>query len=177
MCRTHPLREGLWAQWITALYQDGRQADALQAYQDLRHTLDEELGIAPSVTLRRLETMVLTQDPQLLPQAAVASRATATVPKPLDVADKVALAGRDLELRTITAAWSVACDGRSGTALVSGEAGIGKSRLLREVGRSVRQSGGIVLQGRCDAELAIPFQAFVECLSRGRRGLPRPPAG
>ncbi len=64
------------------------------------------------------------------------------------------------------AAWSTACDGRSGTLLVSGEAGIGKSRLLREVGRSVRQSGGIVLQGRCDAELAIPFQAFVECLSQ-----------
>ena len=166
LCQGHPLREGLWAQRVTALYQAGRQAEALQAYRDLRRALGEELGIAPSTAFRQLEAMVLAQDPLLQPQFGVSPRATAILPAPLNTAEKVALAGRDVELRAMTAAWTAACDGSSGTALVSGEAGIGKSRLLREVARSVRRTEGIVLQGRCDADLAIPCQAFVECLSQ-----------
>ncbi|MGY1761411.1 FxSxx-COOH system tetratricopeptide repeat protein [Geodermatophilus sp. SYSU D00779] len=73
LCRTQPLRERLWAHRITALYRCGRQADALGAYQQLRATLADELGIDPSPELRRLETAVLTQDPSLagggVPQA------------------------------------------------------------------------------------------------------------
>jgi DNA-binding SARP family transcriptional activator len=65
LCRTQPLRERLWAHRITALYRCGRQADALGAYQQLRATLADELGIDPSPELRRLETAVLTQDPSL----------------------------------------------------------------------------------------------------------------
>jgi predicted ATPase/DNA-binding SARP family transcriptional activator len=58
----HPLREGLWAKLITALYACGRQADALQAYQRLRKLLAEELGISPSPELVALEAAVLRQE-------------------------------------------------------------------------------------------------------------------
>ena len=59
----HPYRERLRAQLMLALYRCDRQADALQAYQDARTTLVEELGIEPGERLRELEQAVLAQDP------------------------------------------------------------------------------------------------------------------
>ncbi|MFI1886886.1 AfsR/SARP family transcriptional regulator [Streptomyces jumonjinensis] len=62
----NPLREGLRATLMTALYRAGRQADALAAYRAARATLDEELGIEPCAELRRLHQAVLTGHPSLL---------------------------------------------------------------------------------------------------------------
>jgi DNA-binding SARP family transcriptional activator/class 3 adenylate cyclase len=61
----HPLRERLRGQLMLALYRAGRQADALDAYQAAHHTLDEQLGIAPSPALQRLQREILAQDPAL----------------------------------------------------------------------------------------------------------------
>ena len=61
----HPYRERLRAQLMLALYRCDRQADALQAYQDARTILVEELGIEPGERLRELEHAVLAQDPVL----------------------------------------------------------------------------------------------------------------
>jgi DNA-binding SARP family transcriptional activator len=65
LIRRHPLREHLHGQLMLALYRSGRQADALGAYRDARHTLVDELGIEPSVRLQRLEQAILAQDPAL----------------------------------------------------------------------------------------------------------------
>ena len=63
-------------------------------------------------------------------------------------------------------AWTaVSSRGDSGVLLVSGEAGIGKSRLVRELAREAYLRGVVVLHGRCDEDLAIPYRPFVECLS------------
>ena len=59
----HPYRERLRAQLMLALYRSERQADALQAYQDARRDLVEDLGIEPGDRLRELEQAVLAQDP------------------------------------------------------------------------------------------------------------------
>jgi DNA-binding SARP family transcriptional activator len=61
----HPYREGLRAQLMLALYRSDRQADALQAFQDARRQLVEELGIEPGERLRELERAILAQDPAL----------------------------------------------------------------------------------------------------------------
>ena len=61
----HPYREHLRAQLMLALYRADRQADALQAYQNARRQLVEELGIEPGSRLRKLEAAVLAQDDSL----------------------------------------------------------------------------------------------------------------
>jgi DNA-binding SARP family transcriptional activator len=66
----HPLREGLWAQLMLALYRSDRQADALRTYAGLRRHLGEELGIEPSKELVRLEEAILRQQPELDWQAS-----------------------------------------------------------------------------------------------------------
>jgi len=65
LVRQHPLREGLHAHLMLALYRSGRQSDALAAYRDLRSVLDDELGIEPSPPLQELNTRILQQDPTL----------------------------------------------------------------------------------------------------------------
>lgn len=61
----YPLHENLHAQAMIALYRSGRQAQALDLYQGLRRRFDRELGLAPSLRLRRLQQAVLTGDPAL----------------------------------------------------------------------------------------------------------------
>jgi DNA-binding NarL/FixJ family response regulator/DNA-binding SARP family transcriptional activator/class 3 adenylate cyclase len=61
----YPYRERLRAQLMLALYRCERQADALQAYQDARRQLVEELGIEPDERLRELERAILAQEPVL----------------------------------------------------------------------------------------------------------------
>ncbi len=65
LVREHPLRERLRAQYMLALYRSGRQAEALDAYQDAREALVEELGIEPGRVLRELQQAILQQDPVL----------------------------------------------------------------------------------------------------------------
>ncbi|MGO9080416.1 MAG: AfsR/SARP family transcriptional regulator [Streptosporangiaceae bacterium] len=62
----YPLREHLHAQLMLGLYRDGRQADALAAYQDVRRILADELGIDPGPELRHLHQQILAGDPELL---------------------------------------------------------------------------------------------------------------
>jgi len=73
LVREHPLREGLRAQLMLALYRSGRQAEALAAYQHARRTLAEELGLEPGRTLQELERAILRQDAQLDPPARAAA--------------------------------------------------------------------------------------------------------
>jgi DNA-binding SARP family transcriptional activator len=69
----NPFRERLRGQLMLALYRAGRQADALDAYQQARRTLSDELGLEPGDELKQLERRILDHDPTLL----VARRAPA----------------------------------------------------------------------------------------------------
>jgi DNA-binding SARP family transcriptional activator len=61
----HPTRERLVGLLMTALYQVGRQVDALRLYQDTRHVLAAEYGVEPGHELGRLHTRLLRHE--LLP--------------------------------------------------------------------------------------------------------------
>jgi DNA-binding SARP family transcriptional activator len=78
-----PLRERPRAQLMLALYRSGRQADALELYRQTRETLNEELGIEPSLELQELERRMLQHDPTLERARTPATPADDSAPVPL----------------------------------------------------------------------------------------------
>lgn len=68
----YPLREGLHARYMKVLYALGRHAEALAAYEQLRQTLADLLGVDPSPELAKLHVAMLRQDPDLPSLAAAA---------------------------------------------------------------------------------------------------------
>ncbi|OKJ94665.1 MULTISPECIES: AfsR/SARP family transcriptional regulator [unclassified Streptomyces] len=70
----HPMHENFCAQLMTALHRAGGSWRALEAYQRLRGTLSDELGLDPSPKLQRLHQAVLSADPALDFEVAVAAR-------------------------------------------------------------------------------------------------------
>jgi DNA-binding CsgD family transcriptional regulator/tetratricopeptide (TPR) repeat protein len=74
------------------------------------------------------------------------------------------LVGRHDELARLTALWQRARRGRMVLALVTGEAGIGKSRLVAELAVSAHRGGGRVLWGACLDGAQAPYQPFVQAI-------------
>ena len=70
LTRQNPHRERLRSQLMLALYRSGRQAEALEAFQDLRRALVDEIGIEPSRQIRDFHQAILQQDPLLDRSAA-----------------------------------------------------------------------------------------------------------
>jgi len=157
----HPYRERLRGQLMLALYRSDRQADALQAYQDARRTLVEELGIEPGEWLRELERRILAQDPGL----QLAAEKVPAVAGPTGDAARTAFVGRDSELAELVAGLDDAFSGRGRLFLVAGEPGIGKSRLAEELIADARGRGARVLVGRCwEAGGAPAYWPWVQSL-------------
>ena len=139
----YPYRERLRAQLMLTLYRCERQADALQAYQDARKTLVEDLGIEPGERLRDLERAILAQDPDL----AVAAPETAEPgPRRLPLPPTRTL-GRDSDREEVRALLR-----RGDVRLVTliGAGGVGKTRLALEVARRLEPE----LRGRRMVRLA-----------------------
>jgi DNA-binding SARP family transcriptional activator len=67
----HPLNEWFSEKLISALSHAGRRSEALQAYQKLRHTLNEELGLEPGPELQRLHHEVLAAGYALVEESSV----------------------------------------------------------------------------------------------------------
>ncbi|HEV3363483.1 MAG TPA: AAA family ATPase, partial [Acidimicrobiia bacterium] len=72
--------------------------------------------------------------------------------------------GRDAELERLDQLWKEAVAGERRVALLAGEPGVGKTRLAAELTNRVHEDGHTVLAGRCDEDLGVPYQPFVEAL-------------
>jgi DNA-binding SARP family transcriptional activator len=132
----NPFRERLWGQLMLALYRGGRQADALEAFQEARRVLADELGLEPGPELRRLQEAILADDPAIAAVPAVPRR-RGNLP-----ALSTSFVGREDELGQVTA---LLHDHRLVT--LAGPPGVGKSRLAVETARSLERefSDGIWL--------------------------------
>jgi DNA-binding SARP family transcriptional activator/tetratricopeptide (TPR) repeat protein len=142
-----PLRERLWSLLMSALARGGRRADALRAYQRARRTLVDQLGIEPGPELRDLQQAVLHQHDDVAPGTG-----------PRAPAEREPLAGRNVELAAMTAFVAEP----AGLLLLSGEPGIGKTRLLEE---AQARFPGVVVSGRAyEAERGRPYGPWVDAL-------------
>ncbi len=87
------------------------------------------------------------------------------LPSRLGIGAERLVVGRDAELERLERARKAvfAGEGRR-VVLLSGEPGIGKTTLVAHVARLAHDEGATVLYGRCDDELRVPYQPFVEAL-------------
>ncbi|MFJ9905823.1 BTAD domain-containing putative transcriptional regulator [Streptomyces sp. NPDC101152] len=169
----HPLDERLAGQFILALYRCGRPADALGHYQRTRSLLAEELGCDPGLPLRQLHQRILTADPSLNAPAVRREPGPTLVPAPLPAASAPRqrqartgsrFIGRAAELEVLDRAIEDTMAGAPGVVEIVGEPGIGKTRLLGELGERARRHGFVTLDGRSLEFDRAPYGVFVDAL-------------
>ncbi len=137
----------------------GNRAAAVRAYHRFAEVLQRELAVAPGEAIgavyQQLRAGTLDRDEG---QRHVQSE------DPAPVAESP-FVGRDLELNQLNDAWNAAREGRAHLVLVTGEPGIGKTRLAQELGRRVRAEGHVVASARAyEAAGRLPWGPVVDLL-------------
>jgi DNA-binding SARP family transcriptional activator len=160
-----PLRESAHRARMAAHAAAGNRGEALLAYQRLRRVLADELGVDPDAETEAAYLELLGPAPPSRPAGAAGAVGAANAPEAgSGVATPAPFVGRDAELAVLGAAWDRAAGGARHVVVLTGEAGIGKTRLATEAARRVSAQGGLVLFGRCDEEAIVPYQPIVEAL-------------
>lgn len=132
----HPYRQRPVGQLMHALHLDGRTAEALEVFGQVRERLAEDLGISPTEQLSRLHSAVLRDDPSLRPRAAgpVEPQVLRVRPAQLPAAGS-RFVGRSAELIRLDS-----CASGSRIAVISGPGGVGKSALAFQWGHGNRDA-------------------------------------
>src|SRR5262245_24010107 len=151
-----PFRESAWIVKLRALADIGRRVEALRAFHEYRTRLAEETGLTPSPQLVALERALL--DAEAVPLADSGDRPT-RMPAPAEVSVETgipwigpvranrSLVGREREAARLDEALDAALAGSARLVILTGEAGIGKTRLLDEVVQRATRRGFDVLRG------------------------------
>ncbi|WP_405060775.1 LuxR C-terminal-related transcriptional regulator [Kribbella sp. NBC_01505] len=163
LAQEYPLRERFRELQMLALYRAGQHAAALEVFRDTRARLVDELGIEPGAELQRLQTQILTQDPELNCTAAEPLR---RLPEWVTerLGQETVFVARQHELEQLRGLIDKLRAGQGGTAWIEGFT-LGKSELL--------------LQALKDADCQIgwaegvegskPFQLLTDCLGSEAR--------
>ncbi|MCX4966936.1 AAA family ATPase [Streptomyces sp. NBC_00654] len=173
-----PLRETSWALLMRALYAAGRPAQSLREYERFRALLARELGLDPSPGLRDLHMAVLRHDADILGPVlgAPGPHRLTTAPSP-PVPTGPPLVGRAEETAQLDGLLRAVVAGGTQWAVVSGEAGSGKTRLLDELAARAAEAGLRVVRVRggrsgADGQGAAPSCPVVRLLDELRRREP-----
>lgn len=118
----HPLRERLRGLLMTALYRDGRRAEALRLFHEARALMVAELGVEPGPDLQRLHRELLTEPRPAPPRAATPVSRNHL---PRDVPE---FTGRGAELSRLCA-WTERDSGVLPVWWLDGPTGVGKTAL------------------------------------------------
>jgi predicted ATPase len=147
-----PLHEPAHQAYLRLLGRLHRYGEALAHYEYLRTLMQSELGAEPLA------------DTRLIAQAIARERGLATTQAVM--VEQMPFVGRSAERAAALAAVESMLQGQGAILAIEGEAGIGKSRLLREIATGVRWRGAILLQGATsETPSASPFSPLVDALS------------
>ncbi|QLQ04650.1 MAG: AAA family ATPase [Anaerolineae bacterium] len=170
-----PLHEPAHCQLMRLYAWAGQRQAALRQYADCVRLLEQELGLPPQASTTGLYTAIkenwlLRQEPDSRPEAAAEAGAISALPRaacgcgvPATAAyasfGRIArgqMVGREHEWATAVALYQRA-GGEGQALLISGEPGIGKTRLARELAGLAQAAGAVVLVDGCHAEGGPPY--------------------
>lgn len=154
LLRNDPLHEATYRRLMRLHSRGGERARALRVYHTCASVLDRELGVEPGALTRQAyaDLVALESAPAATPQAPATSFGAPLV-------------GRHAEWERSLAAWQEAAAGHTLLLLVTGEAGLGKTRLVEELERWCGHQGTATARTRAyAAEGRLAYGPVVEWL-------------
>jgi DNA-binding SARP family transcriptional activator len=189
LCHEYPLRDRTCWLRMLALHRAGRSTEALQVFRDHASRLDEELGLDVGTELATLHTAILRHDPGLAAwprQPGWTGAEQLTIPASPGKPDVPAvepestLIGRTAESELIAGMFEQVRGGASRWLVLTGPAGIGKTRLAEECDRHTLAAGGRPIWARCleddGAPAWWPIRQLLRQLGVDADGILVPPA-
>jgi len=141
LLRHDPLHEVAYRHLMRLYAVSGDRVAALRTYHTCTTVLERELGVAPSHATREVYERLVQADSTSLEKQVSTTTLLATVP----------LVGRQREWAQLQSAWHKAVNGQPHLVLLSGEAGIGKTRLAEELQTWVGRQGMLTAEAHCYA--------------------------
>jgi DNA-binding SARP family transcriptional activator len=150
-----PLSEEAHRELMRLCVLTGRRARALAQFEELENLLQAELGVEPLEETRALYESILVDSTEEPPAEE------GEVIGPL-----IPLVGRGDPYVFLREVWQRVLDGEAHLTLITGEAGIGKTRLIKSfLDAGTAQRRALVLKGRCyELESPVAFQPFAEVI-------------
>ncbi|HHY55567.1 MAG TPA: AAA family ATPase [Chloroflexi bacterium] len=158
--RADPLHEAAYRQLMQLHLELDDRAAALRVYHTCATTLRNELGVDPAPATQALYLQVLTVDEEVAAPAGQVAAPSISATTPV----AAALVGRQAEWEALTRAWQATTAGRAHLVLISGEAGIGKTRLAEELLAWVERQGTPVALARGYAGGSLAYAPVTEWL-------------
>ncbi|PKO14423.1 MAG: hypothetical protein CVU39_14305 [Chloroflexi bacterium HGW-Chloroflexi-10] len=155
-----PFREDTIRQLMAIRYEAGDRAGALAEFDRFAGQLKKEMGVSPMPETLGLHETILRygQIPGARYSSAVADEASNPKKKQL----MLPMVGRQAEMERMKTRWSRAARGYGGLMLLSGEAGIGKTRITQELALLAESQGARILRGTTANPELHPYQAVTE---------------
>ncbi len=178
LIEAEPYRESGYVLLMQGLAAEGNVAEGLRVFDSLRTLLRTELGTLPSPETIAVHERLLHPDDRYRRRRSgdgTAGGSSIALPAELRARGPAPLIGRARELGELWRLWALGLpetehdvgesppSGRR-VVLLTGDPGIGKTRLIAELARGAHESGATVLAGRCPEEALAPYQPFVEAL-------------
>ncbi|MEO6835960.1 MAG: AAA family ATPase [Candidatus Tumulicola sp.] len=153
-----PWREDAIRQSLKLRFEIGDRSGAIAEYLEFAGRLRREMDLEPMPETVAVYESIRHNDPALSPHAGkTATERRAKTPL-------LPFTGRGEIMATLGAKWTQAAHGHGNTVLISGEAGIGKSRVTAELGLRAESEGARPLAGAATAVESSPYDAVTQAL-------------
>lgn len=159
-----PLREDAHRLLIRGLRAADRRAEALAAYDACRRVLSSELGALPAPATQELFVEMLAEERDEQPRAVAESERAPIAGVLLRIAESSPFFGREQLLCSLRARLALVGEAGVFLATISGEPGLGKTRLAAELAAIAHREGVGTLYGRAQDRVGLPYAALVDAL-------------